>query len=94
MRIYEVIWLEQIVEKLWRKHEVRTDEVTEVFDSRPKVRFLEKGHREDEDVYVAQGRTDAGRYLLVFFVHKGSGQALVISARDMTRSERKTYERA
>jgi uncharacterized DUF497 family protein len=93
MRIYEVIWFEHIVEKLWRKHEVHTDEVMEVFDSRPRFRFLEKGHRQDEDVYVAQGRTDSGRYLSVFFVHKGSGQALVISAREMTKSERKMYER-
>jgi uncharacterized DUF497 family protein len=39
------------------------------------------------------GRTDAGRYLIVFFVRKKTQQALILSARDMTRSERRRYEK-
>jgi hypothetical protein len=45
------------------------------------------------DVYAASGRTDAGRYLVVFFVYKHSQEALIISARDMDGRERRLYER-
>jgi uncharacterized DUF497 family protein len=48
-------------------------------------------HRRGENVYVAQGRTLAGRYLNVFFVYKADQRALVLSARDMTPTERKRY---
>jgi len=39
------------------------------------------------------GQTKAGRYLVVFFVYKKTREALVLSARDMDRKERKHYER-
>lgn len=59
MRITGFIWLEEVLEKLARKHHVHEHEVVEVFDSRPKFRFMEKGHREGENVYAALGRSDA-----------------------------------
>jgi len=37
-------------------------------------------------------QTEAGRYLTVFFVLKKDGQALVVSARDMSDTERKRHE--
>lgn len=37
------------------------------------------------------GRTEAGRYLTIYFLRKVKGEALVISARDMTKKERKLY---
>ncbi len=43
-------------------------------------------------MYAALGRTGAGRYLIVFFVRKPDGRALVVSARTMTDAERKRYE--
>ena len=92
MRIEGIIWLEEIVEKLWRKHHVTEDEVQEVLENRPRFRFLERGHRPAEDVYLALGQTDSGRYLAIFFVLKKSGEALVISARNMTQAERRRYE--
>lgn len=93
MRIENVIWLETIVEKLQAKHQVRPEEVLEVLESEPHFRFAEKGHYEGEDVYAALGQADAGRYLIVFFVYKQDRQALIVSAREMTRSERGFYER-
>ena len=92
MKIHGIIWLEEIVEKLDSKHGVDQHEVVEVLASSPLYRFVEKGHRPDEKVYAALGRTDAGRYLTVFFVFKTNRKALVISARDMTDRERKQYE--
>ncbi len=93
MRITGIIWLEDIVDKLAEKHGVLEGEVREMFAARPFFRRLERGHRVGEDVYGAFGQTDAGRYLVVFFVHKKDGRALVVSARDMTHSERRLYER-
>jgi uncharacterized DUF497 family protein len=93
MYIEEIIWLDVIVEKLWRKHGVDTHEVVEALESRPKFRFVEKGHHPEEDLYLALGRTEAGRYLSVFFVYKPDRRALIISAREMKTSERKQYER-
>jgi len=93
LKVSGFIWLDDIVEKLHRKHNVLPEEVRQVFDSRPKFRFIEKGHRLDENVYFASGQTQAGRYLIVFFVYKKDRRALILSARDMTPVERKRYER-
>ncbi|HYU32221.1 MAG TPA: BrnT family toxin [Thermoanaerobaculia bacterium] len=93
MRIEGIIWIEDIVDKLWRKHRVAEVEVEEVLQNRPRFRFVEKGHRAGEDVYAALGRTDAGRLLIVFFIYKEDAHALIVSAREMTSTERERYER-
>ncbi len=93
MRIDEIIWLQQFVEKLAVKHGVEKTEVEEVLANRPYFRFVSKGNQPGEDVYSAMGQTDAGRYLIVFFIRKSDRRVLIISARDMTRTERRNYER-
>jgi hypothetical protein len=93
LKITGLIWLDDIVEKLHRKHNVAPAEVRQVFDNRPQFRFAEKGHRAGENVYFVCGQTDEGRYLIVFFVYKKDRRALILSARDMTRAERRRYER-
>lgn len=93
MRIEGFIWLDEIEDKLARKHHVSVDEVEELFEDEPKFRFVEKGHRTGEDVYMALGRTEAGRYLAVLFILKLNNEALILSARDMAHSERKYYGR-
>lgn len=91
MRIEGVVWLRDVVDKLISKHNVETHEVEEVLNSRPKIRFVEKGDREGEDVYLALGQTDAGRYLAVLFIYKQTQEALILSARDMAAKERRQY---
>lgn len=91
MRLYEVIWKEQYIEKIDAKHGVDTEEVEQVLFGNPYVRRIEKGRVKGEDVYSAYGQTDAGRYLIVFFINKRQTAALPISARDMTSSERSYY---
>ncbi len=93
MKIVRVIWLRDIVDKLEWKHQVRPDEVDEVFANQPRYRKVAKGRVRGEDVYGAFGQTDAGRYLSVFFIQKPDQAALVISARDMDAKERGQYER-
>jgi uncharacterized protein len=93
MRIDEIIWREQVVDKLASKHAVTPDEVEQLFQSSPRFRRIESGDRTGEDVYAAAGRTWAGRYLLVFFILKQGGGALILSAREMTRAERRASGR-
>lgn len=93
MIIIGFIWLEEIVEKLAAKHQVATDEVEQVFVSQPGIKRMNKGHFRSEDVYRALGQTEAGRYLVVFFIYKQTGEALIISARDIDHKERKGYAR-
>ena len=57
----------------------------------PKIRFVEKGERKGENVYEALGQTDAGRHLVVLFICKKGGNALILSARDMALKERRLY---
>jgi len=91
LKIKGVIWLDDIVEKLRQKHNVSIQEVWEVFADSPQFRFVEKGHRSGENVYFALGQTIGGRYLIVFFIHKKDRRALILSARDMTRKERRKF---
>jgi uncharacterized protein len=91
MVITGIIWLERIVEKLAKKHHVTKQEVEQVLANKPEYRFLEQGRVEGENVYSAYGRTNAGRYVTVIFIRKFGNLALVISARDMDKKERKQY---
>jgi uncharacterized protein len=94
MQLYEIIWKDKFVEKLAVKHNVTTDEVEQILFTNPQVRKVQKGQVKGENVYVGYGQTDGGRYLVVFFIYKPQiSAALPISARDMTQSERRYYER-
>ncbi len=93
MRLYEIIWKEKFTDKIDLKHGVAKEEVDDVLFDDPHIRREEKGKVKGEDLYIAYGRTRAGRYLIVFFINKRKIAALPISARDMTISERRYYER-
>lgn len=54
-----IIWLRTVIDKLAFKHRVEIHEVEQLFVGKPKFRYVEKGGREGEDVYMALGQTDA-----------------------------------
>lgn len=91
MKLYDVIWKERFVDKIADKHGITTDEIEEVLFSNPHVRLAEKGRVEGENLYVAYGQTGIGRYLVVFFIRKRGAAALPISARDMSKKEKRYY---
>lgn len=93
MKIESLVWFDEIIEKLGRKHHVHQNEVREVLSNKSYFRFIEKGHRSGDNVYAAMGQADSGRYLIVFFVYKTDKRAIILSARDMTRAERRLYEK-
>ena len=94
MQIEFIVCPERIEEKLESKHNVTCHEARQVLFMRPRIRFAEKGHVEGDDVYAAFGQTFSGRYLSVFFIYKPATKtAIIISARDMSDKERRTYGR-
>jgi len=93
VKISGLIWLHDIADKIVQKHQVQKTEVREALNTSSHFRFVEKGHRVAENVYSAFGKTNAGRYLIVFFLYKKNNQALILSARDMSSAERKQYEK-
>lgn len=76
--------------KIWQHHGVTPAECEELFFSRPIVVGEDEGHSEREERFYALGQTDAGRHLFVVFTFRGR-LIRVISARDMSRKERRVY---
>jgi uncharacterized DUF497 family protein len=89
VKITRLIWQEEIVEKLERKHHVSTEEVKQVFMNQPRFLFRERGRRvADEDLYNALGQTDSGRYVAVFFLYKRKGVLLLFRQRYKPKGEK------
>ncbi len=93
MKVKQIIWLPEFEDKLLWKHNVLTIEVEEILFGQPRTYFVEHGHVPGENLYAAHGRTEEGRYLVVFYVYKTDGAALIISARDMDKKEKRRYGR-
>jgi len=91
MKITSLIWLDDVIEKIETQHHVTLPEVEEVFARKPKIKKMHRGHFRGEHVYRALEQTNAGRYLTVFFIYKLTHEALILSARDMDKKERKSY---
>jgi uncharacterized DUF497 family protein len=87
----EIIIPFEIEQKLIWKQAVHAYEVEEIFQLQPHFRFLKKGNFRGEDLYLALGQTESGRYLSVFFINKGRGAGLIISGREMDDKEGKLY---
>ena len=74
----------------WKKHRVTPEECEQVFFNRPLLVFFDEIHSATEDRFFVLGRTDRSRHLFVVFAPRGD-RIRVISARDMTRAERRRY---
>ncbi len=95
-RIRELYWRADRVAHIRERHGVTTQEVEEaVFgDPRGRLRRIGSAQRNPEEtVYEHYGRTVEGRYLMVALLYLGQGVAMPLTARDMTRTERRNkYE--
>ena len=74
------------------KHGVVDKEAEETFGSKKKFFMKDEKHSLNEERYMIWGKTNAGRKLTVFFTLRNK-KVRIISARDMNRKERKTYEK-
>ncbi len=85
-------WDEGNAAKNWTRHQVSQTEAEQVFINRPIVVTATRG-ASAESRHFALGRTDAGRELAIVFTLRGS-LLRVISARPMSRRERRVYGQA
>lgn len=75
------------------KHGVSQSEAEQVFFNEPLIVGEDLRHSETEPRFHALGKTDAGRALHLTFTLRASGKRLrIISARDMSRRERKRHD--
>lgn len=77
-------------DKNWLRHEVRQAEAEQALLNTPLVVNATTTHGSAEPRSIALGQTDAGRLLTVVFTVRGT-RIRVISARTMSKTERKVY---
>jgi hypothetical protein len=74
-----------------RKHGVDFSEAATVFKDRLSITIYDPGHSVEEDRYITVGTSVAGRFLMVAHADRGN-RTRIVSARELTRKERKAYE--
>ena len=80
-------------EKNWKRHQVTQAECEQIFANLPLLVSVATQTGSREPRYFALGRTDSVRELAVVFTVRGK-RVRVISARPMSRRERKEYAHA
>jgi len=78
-------------EKNRQKHHVTYSECEQIFFNRPLLVADDIRHSEEGNRFYALGQTDGMRMLFVVFTLR-KDNIRVISARDMSRKEKKAYE--
>lgn len=75
-----------------RSHHVSFTEAADVFADPLSSTVADPDHSQGEQRYLIFGQTPSRRHLVVAFAERG-GRVRIVSAREMTRSERTAYER-
>jgi uncharacterized DUF497 family protein len=78
-------------DKIWERHRFAPTECEELFFNRPLIVGEDDEHSAVEPRMYGLGQTDVGRFLFVAFTMRGK-LIRVISARDMSRKERRIYQ--
>lgn len=74
-----------------QKHEVSFTEAATVFDDPLSITVADPDHSVEEERFLIVGQSHRPRILIVSFAER-KGRIRIISARELTRTERKTYE--
>ncbi len=81
-------WDKGNIDKNWFKHNVSLSECEQIFFNHPIVIKEDIMHSETEKRFYALGKTDMKRFLFIAFTVRNN-LIRVISARDMSRKERR-----
>lgn len=73
------------------KHDVSFTEAATVFDDLLSVTVPDPDHSFEENRFVIVGQSHRGRFLIVSYAEPGD-HIRIISARELTRTERSIYE--
>ena len=84
-------WDKGNIEKNWLKHKVLNSECEQVFFNEPLIVADDVKHSQKEQRWFVLGRTELGRKLFIVFTIRNK-LIRVISAREMTKKERKIYD--
>jgi len=87
----EFEWDEEKAAANLAKHEVSFDEAQTVFNDPLYVDFYDPDHSFDEHRYIIIGESQQRRLLIVSYTERDE-RVRLISAREVTGSERETYE--
>lgn len=79
---------EYVLDKIETKHSITFQEAEEACLS--DARHIRKSR---DELYKVFSQTNSGRYILVVLVHLDGGIWKIVTARDMTGSERQLYKR-
>ena len=83
-------WDKGNIDKNWLNHKVSTSECEQIFFNHPLVIQDDIIHSKTEMRFYALGQTDMKRFLFIAFTVRNN-LIRVISARDMSRKERRVY---
>ncbi len=84
-------WDKNNADKIWSKHLVTPSECEQIFFNLPLIIADAEKHLKKEKRYYALGHTNSNRLLFIVFTIR-KDRARIISARNMSRKERKVYQ--
>ncbi len=85
-------WDQHNSQKNWEKHKVTPAECEQVFFKQPIFIVEDIKHSQSEKRFYALGKTDLQRKLFIVFTI-GNNLIRVISARNMNKKEKRSYEK-
>lgn len=94
-RVIAFNWDQGNARKNLDKHDVSQTEAEQIFFNQPLLLIHDPKHSQQENRYHALGTTDLHRLLHITFTLRAAGTLIrVISARDMHRKEKTSYDKA
>jgi uncharacterized DUF497 family protein len=84
-------WDPDKADRNWQKHGVSFHEASTVFDDPLAITYFDPRHSDEEDRFLTFGHSASGHFLVVSHTDRDD-RTRIISARQGTRKERKTYE--
>jgi uncharacterized DUF497 family protein len=84
-------WNPQKAESNLKKHGVSFQEAASVFGDALSITYYDPDHSTKEHRFITAGTSRTGRFLMVAHTDRGDN-VRIISARKMTRQERRYYE--
>jgi uncharacterized protein len=84
-------WDKGNIDKNLKKHNVSNQEAEDVFNGESKFIFEDERHSGKEIRYALFGKSDKGRKLSIVFTAR-KDKIRIITARDMSKKERREYE--
>ena len=89
-RLVEFAWDPRKAKSNLAKHGIPFDEAKTVFEDELFLVFSDPDHSTEESRFIIMGQSKQGRLLVVAYTER-SDTIRIISAREATRRERKTY---